>query len=185
MGLDDAVYEANRTLIIRIFCESRFRDEEMYRMNGEILRGELNIVLLPGIETLGLEVSSTETPKEAMLLSKGITSLYRVISSLSSHHVQETAINWKNSKVLQYLHHAVLPSSFTCLVSLLYPTVSHESISYSTLLFAHRMRKILQNPTPCRSMNKGVVVKYLKDKLKSLEEALEEKDVGFMSFVDT
>lgn len=147
-------------------------------MNGEVLQGELNMVLLPGIETLGLEVPSNETPKETIQLSKGITSLYRVISSLSSHSIQESLINWKNSKLLQYLHQAVLPSSFTCLVSLVFPTVSHESVSYTTLLFSHRLRKILQSPIPCRTMNKGVVMSYLKERLRSMEEDLQLKEVS-------
>lgn len=154
------------------------RDENAYKMNGEVLQGELNIVLLPGIETLGLEVPAKETPKETIQLSKGITSLYRVISSLSSHSIQESLVNWRNSKLLQYLHQAVLPSSFTCLVSMLFPTVSHESVSYTTLLFSHRLRKIVQSPVPCRALNRGVVMAYLKEKLRSMEEDLQCKEVS-------
>lgn len=153
------------------------RDEEVYRLNGEVLRGELNIVLLPGIETLRLEPVPDETPKES-LLNKGLTSLYRVISSLSAQNTPESAINWKNTKLLHYLHYALLPSSFTCMVGLLYPTYSHETVSYSTLQFAHRIRKIHQTPTPHRVMNKGVVMKYLKEQLKNAEMDLQQKEVG-------
>ena len=175
-GIDDEVYNANRTTILRIFCESKVRDEEQYRIDGEIIRGELNILLLPGMETVGLDVS-TDISRESQILSKGITSLYRVISSLSMNGTHEQMINWHNCKLLQYVHHALLPSSFTCLVSLIHPTASRESISYNTLLFSHRMRKIAQNPIPCKIMNKGVVVKYLKERVREMERLLKEKDV--------
>lgn len=176
-GMDDSVYNANRTLILRICCESRVRDDQIYRSNGEVLRGELNIILLPGIETLRLDEKPATIPKETAILNKGITSLYRVISSLSAQTTPESLINWRNTKLLHYLHHALLPSSFTCVVGLLYPTLSHESVSYSTLLFSHRIRKIHQTPTPYRVLNKGVVVKYLKEQLKSAEEDLQQKEV--------
>ena len=57
-----------------MFCESRICDEEEYQKSGELLKGELNLVLLPGIETVCLTPPpSTENNKELLLIEVAIT----------------------------------------------------------------------------------------------------------------
>lgn len=172
--LDSSKYDANRTLIIRVFCESRARDDQLYRANGEVLLGELNLVLLPGIETLNLEPTSSGVSKEASQLGRGITSFYRSVSSLSQNQFSEDQINWRLTKLLHFLHHAMLPTSFTVLLAFLNPLRSHRSLALQTLALAHRIRKIAQTPAPCRIHNQSVVSSFLRDKVKAAEEANEE-----------
>ena len=178
MGVSDEVYNANRSIIIRVFCESRIRDEEEYQKSGELLKGELNLVLLPGIETVCLTPPpSTENNKELLLLTRGITSVYRTISSLSTHHYQESSINWKNSRLLHLLHDAIQPTSFTSLICLIFPTIHHRETSYTTLSFAHRLHKIQQTPVPCHVIDKDIVMEYLMRQLQSVENTLQEREV--------
>ena len=169
MEMDSSKYEANRTLIVRIFCESRARDDQVYHMNGEILTGELNFVLLPGIETLNLQPTSEGLSKESSQLGRGITSFYRSISSLSRNTTQENKINWRLTKLLHFLHPSILPTSFTVLLTLINPLRSHYSLTLQSLALAHRIRKIVQRPAPCRIMNKAVVVSYLRERLKEVQ----------------
>ena len=177
MGVSDEVYNANRSIIIRVFCESRIRDEEEYQKSGELLKGELNLVLLPGIETVCLTPSTTENNKEQLLLTRGITSVYRTVSSLSTHHYQESSINWKNSRLLHFLHDAIQPTSFTSLICLIFPTIHHRETSYTTLSFAHRLHKIQQVPVPCHVIDKDIVMEYLMRQLQSVENTLQEREV--------
>ena len=172
--LDSSKYEANRTLIIRVFCESRARDDQLYRANGEVLLGELDFILLPGIETLNLEPTSSGVSKEASQLGRGITSFYRSVSSLSQNQFSEDKINWRLTKLLHFLQHAMLPTSFTVLLAFLNPLRSHRSLALQTLALAHRIRKIAQTPAPCRIYNQSVVSSFLRDKVKAAEEANEE-----------
>lgn len=172
--LDSSKYEANRTLIIRVFCESRARDDQLYRANGEVLLGELDFILLPGIETLNLEPTSSGVSKEASQLGRGMTSFYRSVSSLSQNQFSEDKINWRLTKLLHFLRHAMLPTSFTVLLAFLNPLRSHRSLALQTLALAHRIRKIAQTPAPCRIHNQSVVSSFLRDKVKAAEEANEE-----------
>ena len=172
--LDSSKYEANRTLIIRVFCESRARDDQLYRANGEVLLGELDFILLPGIETLNLEPTSSGVSKEASQLGRGITSFYRSVSSLSQNQFSEDKINWRLTKLLHFLRHAMLPTSFTVLLAFLNPLRSHRSLALQTLALAHRIRKIAQTPAPCRIHNQSVVSSFLRDRVKAAEEANEE-----------
>lgn len=172
--LDSSKYEANRTLIIRVFCESRARDDQLYRANGEVLLGELDFILLPGIETLNLEPTSSGVSKEASQLGRGMTSFYRSVSSLSQNQFSEDRINWRLTKLLHFLRHAMLPTSFTVLLAFLNPLRSHRSLALQTLALAHRIRKIAQTPAPCRIHNQSVVSSFLRDKVKAAEEANEE-----------
>ena len=172
--LDSSKYEANRTLIIRVFCESRARDDQLYRANGEVLLGELDFILLPGIETLNLEPTSSGASKEASQLGRGMTSFYRSVSSLSQNQFSEDKINWRLTKLLHFLRHAMLPTSFTVLLAFLNPLRSHRSLALQTLALAHRIRKIAQTPAPCRIHNQSVVSSFLRDKVKAAEEANEE-----------
>ena len=172
--LDSLKYETNRTLIIRVFCESRVRDDQLYHMNGEVLLGELNLILLPGIETLNLEPTSSGVSKEASQLGRGLTSFYRSVSFLSQNQYSEDQINWRLTKLLHILRRAMLPTSFTILLAFLNPLRSHRSLALQTLALAHRIRKIAQTPAPCRIQNKAVVSSYLRSKVKAVEEENEE-----------
>ena len=172
--LDSSKYDANRTLIIRVFCESRVRDEQLYQSNGEVWLGELDLVLLPGIETLNLEPTSSGVSKEASQLGRGITSFYRSVSTLSQNQISEDHINWRLTKLLHFLRPAMLPTSFTVLLAVLNPLRSHRSLALQTLALAHRIRKIAQAPSPCRIHNQSVVASYLRGQVKAAEEAKQE-----------
>ena len=172
-GLNDSDYEANRSILVRIICDSRNRDDNVYRRTGEIHQGELHFVFLPGIETLTLSPAA-EVPKEQQLLSKGISTLYRVVTSLSQGRATPATINWHVSKLLHYLQGALLPTACTAVVSLINPLRSHQRASLASLAFCHRVRKLPQSPKPWKTQNKGVVMAYLKEQWKRSEQRVKE-----------
>ena len=100
-----------------MFCDSRPSDDAIYRQNGEILNGELDFVLLPG--TLPL------SPREIQL-SRGVTSFYRVVTSLARARVDAETINWNYSKLTHFLHPALETSSHTLAIAAVDPLRSHE-----------------------------------------------------------
>ena len=172
-GLNDSDYEANRSILVRIICDSRNRDDNVYRRTGEIHQGELHFIFLPGIETLTLSPAA-EVPKEQQLLSKGISTLYRVVTSLSQGRATPATINWHVSKLLHYLQGALLPTACTAVVSLINPLRSHQRASLASLAFCHRVRKLPQSPKPWKTQNKGVVMAYLKEQWKRSEQRVKE-----------
>ena len=176
VAMEDSDYEANRSIIIRVICDSRNRDDDVYRRSGEIHQGELNFILLPGIETLNLSPSTEPPNKERTQLSKGITTLYRVITSLSLNRVTDSSVNWHITKLLHYMQGALLPTSSTTIISLINPLRSHQQASLSSLALCHRVRKIHQTPKPWKIQNKTVVISYLKEQLKKSEERVKENE---------
>ena len=176
VAMEDSDYEANRSIIIRVICDSRNRDDDVYRRSGEIHQGELNFILLPGIETLNLSPSTEPPNKEKTQLSKGITTLYRVITSLSLNRVTDSSVNWHITKLLHYMQGALLPTSSTTIISLINPLRSHQQASLSSLALCHRVRKIHQTPKPWKIQNKTVVISYLKEQLKKSEERVKENE---------
>ena len=162
VAMEDSDYEANRSIIIRVICDSRNRDDDVYRRSGEIHQGELNFILLPGIETLNLSPSTEPPNKEKTQLSKGITTLYRVLTSLSLRRVTDSSVNWHITKLLHYMQGALLPTSSTTIISLINPLRSHQQAALSSLALCHRVRKIRQTPQPWKIQTKTVVISYLK-----------------------
>lgn len=109
----ESLYAANRSLIVRLLCDSRLADDALYRQNGEILNGELAFVLLPGMETLQLEPTTLPPSPRAVQLSRGLTSFYRVVTSLARARVAAETVNWSYAKLTHFLHPALEAGSHT------------------------------------------------------------------------
>lgn len=109
-----------------MFCDSRPSDDAIYRQNGEILNGELDFVLLPGTETLQLEPTTLPLSPREIQLSRGVTSFYRVVTSLARSRVDAETINWNYSKLTHFLHPALETSSHTLAIAAVDPLRSHE-----------------------------------------------------------
>lgn len=113
-------------MIVRVLCDSRVADDSIYRLNGEVLNGELNFVILPGVETLRIEPTSTQFSPRENQLSRGFTAFYRVVTSLSKDMIHMESVNWNYAKLTHFLRPALLPTSHTVVLSLVNPYRSHE-----------------------------------------------------------
>ena len=122
----EATYESNRCMVIRVLCDSRVADDSVYRMNGEVLNGELNFVLLPGMETLHLEPTSTQFSPRENQLSRGFTAFYRVVTSLSQDNNHADTVNWNYTKLTHFLRPALQSTSHTVVLSVVDPSHDHE-----------------------------------------------------------
>ena len=113
-------------MVIRVFCDSRISDDSIYRMNGEVLNGELNFVLLPGMETLHLEPTSSQISPRENQLSRGFTAFYRVVTSLSQNRDHGDSVNWNYTKLTHFLRPALESTSRTIVLSVIDPSHNHE-----------------------------------------------------------
>lgn len=148
------------------------------------------------METLLLDPTTIPVEPRTAQLALGLTTVYRVITSLALHQATPPSINWHKAALLRMLRPAFLASSLTrCLVFLL-PWRSHRTASLRSLTLAHRARKLLQTPTARLYLNKAVVLRFLQHRVAALEadcaaaaqqeRALrEELGVAQQAFVET
>ena len=160
----ESVYTSNRTLIIRVFCDSRPSDESLYRQNGETLSGELNFVILPGMETLQLEPTTPPPSARMTQLSRGLTSFYRVVTTLARCRVSSEAVNWRYAKLTHYLRPALASGSLTVCVVM--------GCDRRSLAAGRRLGRLAQRATVRRRVNLEAVAAGLRERGRELGEEL-------------
>lgn len=160
----ESVYTSNRTLIIRVFCDSRSSDESLYRQNGETLSGELNFVILPGMETLQLEPTTPPPSARMTQLSRGLTSFYRVVTTLARCRVSSEAVNWRYAKLTHYLRPALASGSLTVCVVM--------GCDRRSLAAGRRLGRLAQRATVRRRVNLEAVAAGLRERGRELGEEL-------------
>ena len=73
-----------------------------------------------------LEPSTVTSNQRENQLSRGITSFYRVIASLTKQHMEFNTVNWTYAKLTHFLRPALASESFTTMIVVADPRRDHE-----------------------------------------------------------
>ena len=137
--------------------------------------GKLYLVDLAGSEKISKTGATGHTLEEAKNINKSLTTLGRVINSLTDG--KSTHIPYRESKLTRVLQESLGGNSKTCLIITCSPSIYNESESLSTLRFGERAKKIKNKP----KINKEVtvaelqkLVEQLKDKLKIANQRISQ-----------
>ena len=132
--------------------------------------GKLYLVDLAGSEKISKTGATGHTLEEAKNINKSLTTLGRVINSLTDG--KSTHIPYRESKLTRVLQESLGGNSKTCLIITCSPSIYNESESLSTLRFGERAKKIKNKP----KINKEVTVAELQKLVTQLKENLKKAD---------
>ena len=130
--------------------------------------GKLYLVDLAGSEKISKTGATGHTLEEAKNINKSLTTLGRVINSLTDG--KSTHIPYRESKLTRVLQESLGGNSKTCLIITCSPSIYNESESLSTLRFGERAKKIKNKP----KINKEVTVAELQKLVEQLKENLKK-----------
>ncbi len=130
--------------------------------------GKLYLVDLAGSEKISKTGAVGHTLEEAKIINKSLTTLGRVINSLTDG--KSFHIPYRESKLTRVLQESLGGNSKTCLIITCSPSVYNESESLSTLRFGERAKNIKNKA----KINKEITVAELQRKVNELEEKLKK-----------
>jgi len=130
--------------------------------------GKLYLVDLAGSEKISKTGATGLTLEEAKIINKTLTTLGRVINSLTDG--KSAHIPYRDSKLTRVLQESLGGNSKTCLIITCSPSIYNESETLSTLRFGERAKKIKNKP----KINKEVTVAELQKLVDQLKENLKK-----------
>ena len=130
--------------------------------------GKLYLVDLAGSEKISKTGATGLTLEEAKIINKTLTTLGRVINSLTDG--KSAHIPYRDSKLTRVLQESLGGNSKTCLIITCSPSIYNESETLSTLRFGERAKKIKNKP----KINKEITVAELQKLVERLKENLKQ-----------
>ncbi|KAK9836595.1 hypothetical protein WJX74_004004 [Apatococcus lobatus] len=159
--------------VFRMVVESRARDAEEAGDGGAVWVSTLTLVDLAGSERLAKTGAEGLRMKEGTSINKSLLTLGTVINKLSEGvQVQGGHIPYRDSKLTRILQPSLGGNAKTVIICNLTPAMIHADESHSTLRFACRAKRVVNNAVVNEVLSDAAVLKRQAREIEDLRKAL-------------
>lgn len=166
--------------IFRMVIESRSRNADD---DGAIRVSTLTLVDLAGSERVSKTGAEGQRMKEGAAINKSLLTLGTVINKLSEGAAASGAhIPYRDSKLTRILQPSLGGNAKTAIICAITPASQHAEESHSTLRFACRAKRVVNNATVNEVLSDAAVLKRQAHEIEELRKKLES--TGKQSCID-
>lgn len=166
--------------IFRMVIESRSRNGDD---DGAIRVSTLTLVDLAGSERVSKTGAEGQRMKEGAAINKSLLTLGTVINKLSEGAAASGAhIPYRDSKLTRILQPSLGGNAKTAIICAITPASQHAEESHSTLRFACRAKRVVNNATVNEVLSDAAVLKRQAHEIEELRKKLES--TGKQSCID-
>jgi kinesin family protein 6/9 len=157
-------------VVFTLHVESRSRVES----SEKIIHSKLHLVDLAGSERVKKSGSEGVTLKEATYINKSLTFLEQFVLALGDRHRDHKP--YRQSKLTHLLKDSLGGNCKTVMVANIWPESSHLEETASTLRFATRMMRVINEPTINVHLDDKMLLKKYEREIKDLKQELAMHD---------
>lgn len=162
--------------IFRMMIESRSKNSEE---DGSIRVSALTLVDLAGSERVSKTGADGQRMKEGAAINKSLLTLGTVINKLSEGSGASGAhIPYRDSKLTRILQPSLGGNAKTAIICAITPACQHVEESHSTLRFACRAKRVVNNVTVNEVLSDAIVMKRQADEIEELRKKLGADKMG-------